>query len=94
MTHNLGPPFIVGCFMGFEELSPSVMQNVLQEATSLMFSLFMTMCMIIFQQWECGSHQHNTNIGGTGVGKEDVYIRDYRILAVTTKDKEWMCKGR
>jgi hypothetical protein len=50
--------------------------------------------MITFQQWECGSHQHNTNIGGTGEGKEDVYIRDYRILAVSTKDKEQMCKGQ
>jgi hypothetical protein len=68
------------CFRGFQELSPSVVQNVLQKATSPMF---MMMRMIIFQQWECGRHQHKTNIGGTGEGKEDVYIRDYRILAVT-----------
>jgi len=27
-------------------------------------------------------------MGGTGEGKEDVYIRDYRILAVTAKDVE------
>lgn len=79
-------------FMGFQELSPSVMQNVLQEATSPTFSLFMTMHMIIFQKWECESQQHNTNTEGTGEGKEGVCIRDYRILAVTAKDKEWMCK--
>jgi hypothetical protein len=81
------------CFMGFQELSPSVMQNVLQETTSPTFSLFM-MFMIILEQWECGSHQHNTNIGGNGEEKEDVYIRDYRILAVTAKDKELMRKGQ
>jgi len=33
-------------------------------------------------------------MGGTGEGKEDVCIRDYRILAVTAKDKEWMWKGQ
>ena len=82
------------CFMGFQELSPSVMQNVLQKTTSPTFSLFTMMFMIIFQQWECGSHQHNTNIGGNGEEKEDVYIRDYRILAVTAKDKELMRKGQ
>jgi hypothetical protein len=85
-------PFIMVCFMGFQELSPSVVQNVLQEATSHMFSLFMTICTIIFQQWQCGSHRTNTNIGGAGEGKEDVYVRDCRILAVTTKDKGWMYK--
>ena len=37
-----GTLFIMVCFMGFQELSPSVMQNVLQEATSPTFSLFMT----------------------------------------------------
>ena len=70
------------------------MQNVLQKTTSPTFSLFTMMFMIIFQQWECGSHQHNTNVGGNGEEKEDVYIRDYRILAVTAKDKELMRKGQ
>jgi len=43
-----GTPFNMVCFMGLEELGPSVVQNVLQKATSPMSSQFIMMCMIIF----------------------------------------------